>query len=263
MKTKILLKPLLFLAIPTILFSSCSKTSDTNATEVPANGVIQVSASEVYPNTATGIWGALFAVRTDVYNYFFSTVIYDGGEVSLLNSSGTGYKQVAGITLNNQIGLSSDYLNIYRYGVDTLYNSSFNNTVGLDSGANWQVFNTIDQLDFSYTDKDPLPFINKMTVIDGVTVTNSQPLNIHINSTNITNADSVYIILPTYIKTPGKAYSISTGTISFSRSDLSTNTFSFNKFLTIIAFKSKVESIGGKKYLFVKEYKLVVNVNIN
>ena len=151
-------------------------------------------------------------------------------------------------------------MNLYSLNYGYPY---YTKLMNFDAGASWSVFDAVDHVALQYTDKGTLPYINSSSVYNGYTVDGGHPLVLNLNADYFSNTDSVYIILPSYTRTPGKTYSISAGTLSFTRAELAGSyNYSYNSNLVIIAYRSQQVKINGKMYAFVREYKFIVNIYI-
>ncbi len=181
----------------------------------------------------------------------------DAGTVSLNNVSLATNNPIAGAALYYSIQSGDSAYFIHPY-------FPFN----VDSAAHWNVTGAseIPAISYDYAGSFPeytgkLPF--RITKADGLTLT--------FDSTTVTGADSVNIIITDSIAHVFSVFvSASAGTVHISSSDLAnlSNSYTYNNssvgaWLKIYPYKYTIQTLGAKQFAFVKEREIWQAITIN
>jgi hypothetical protein len=250
-----------------ISLSSCNKIKDKleGKTDSPV-------PTPITPTLPSDIDGALVCVRVG-FTYDISKFspiklpipvppIDATSEVATAlfgNLAASSYKDAGAVSVNSN---TLDKLSNKSYVKSGFNLTSGAGDLGFSSGGNWSVGGSSDVTAFTYNYSDAFPtYTGKASMPENVPST-----GVSFNISGINNADSIYVCLigskTTVIKHLGKTAS----SVSFSASDVTAAGSTGGKttgFLEVCPFRSKVETINSKKYVFIKEHAEVKNVIIN
>lgn len=261
------MKKLLLSVVPVLAFmamvSSCTKvdTPDvtppvdtTKPTPSPAPTPFTPSAGD-----ANGVMAAVqmkykleqAGIAFDV-DYETAVATFTNGSAALVDA---GTVSVNNINLEKQS--NNSYIKMATTGMTTA-------DLKYSSGVSWNVTGGINGVSaISYNHGTNFP---NYTEELPATITKSNSLSFTFNASTVQNADSVYVFIgSTGNKTFIRGYSPTAGNIKISGNDLTgiPNVSDNTAFLEVVPVKFAVETIGGKRYTFIKEQAVVRNVNIN
>ncbi|OSZ82722.1 hypothetical protein CAP35_05520 [Chitinophagaceae bacterium IBVUCB1] len=261
-------KLLLFVASAMIVFASCDKkTTTTTPTPTPTP-----TPSGPTPPTPTpsgnDISGALISIKMDYSTQPtgspipISLISEIGTAVFYTTPGGTTFADAGTVSVNGT-ALEKQTNNSYNKLATTgMTPSSLNFGSGSSSKSSWSVGGAGSVAAFSYDHMGTFP--NYSGTLP-TSVTKSSGVTLTLNSSTVSGADSVYVVIAAGSSSFTKGYSATAGSITISTSDLSSlPTVSDNTALMqVCPFKYLINTIGGKKYVFIKEQAIVKNININ
>jgi hypothetical protein len=243
------------------LAASCTK-EETPATTTPTT---PASSSPTAPSpTPSGgdISGALISIKM-AYK-----VVQSGFEVPVNTEIGTAvfYSAPGSATM-----VDAGTVSVNTYSLDKAANNSYTKmgTMGLtpadldlDGGSNWSVGGSGSVPAFTYNHTSSFPDYSGTVP---TSVTKSSGLSMSFTSSNLSGADSVYVVVIGGSVTVTKSFAANAGTVTISASDLSgLPTITDNKgMIEVCPFKYTFHTTGGKKYVAIKEQAIVKNININ
>lgn len=260
------MKKLVLSLVPVLAFaamvSSCNKVETPTVTP-PIDTTTPTPAAAPTPFTpsagdANGVLAAVqmkykleqagvafdVAYETAVANFYNGTSVVDAGTVSVNN-----------INLEKQS--NNSYIKMATTGMTVA-------DLKYSSGVSWNVTGGVNGVPaISYNHGTNFP---NYTGELPATITKANSLSFTFNASTVQNADSVYVFIgSTGNKTFIKGYSPTAGNVKISGNDLTDipNVSDNTAFLEVVPVKFAVETIGGKRYTFIKEQAIVRNVNIN
>lgn len=253
-------------AFAALLFmASCekdTKTPTTPATNTPAN---TAGPQPVMPSpSGNNLSGALVSLRmkysmqpvgspmpVDINSEMALAVFY--------TAAGGTTKADAGTVSVNAIDLEKQNDASYFKWANV---GSTPSDLKFDDGSDWNISGGSDVQAFTYNHNIDFPDY-KGTLPSSVT--KSSGLELTFNSSTLTGADSVYVLVAAGDKSVLKSYKATAGKVSISASDLqSLPTVTDNTaFLEVCPFKYTEVVRNGKNYFFIKEQAVVTGININ
>jgi hypothetical protein len=256
------MKKITLIGLALLSLASCIKKEDvTPTTTTPTTTPTGPTAPSPTP-TGGDISGALISIKM---SYKMSQM---GIEVPVNTEMGTAvfYSAPGSSTMVDAGTVSVNSINL-----DKAANNSYTKmaTAGqtpadldMDGGSNWSVGGSGSVAAFTYNHTSDFP---NYTGTVPTSVTKSSGLSLSFTSSNLTNADSVYVVVISGSANVTKAFAANAGSVSISSSDLSgLGAVSDNTaMIEICPFRWTVQTIGGKKYVAIKEQAIVKNININ
>ncbi len=260
------MKKLTYLLTPALVvvmaLASCDKTTTPNPTN-PTNNNPTTGPTPQTPAAPSDAHGALVAINMKFKVEQLGFVIDVNSELgvaSFFSSAGNSSSLVDGGTVklnNNEIEKQSN--NSYFTMATTGQTPS---DLGLSNGASWNVAGNGNVPAISYNHGSNFP---EYTGDVPGSITKANGLSLTFNSSNTSNADSVYVFISSGSATFIKSYAANAGSITISSSELnglpdnSDNT----AILEILPVKTTVQTFSGKKYAFIKEEANVRYITIN
>lgn len=245
-----------------ITFASCDKktTTTTPTTPTPTTPTSGPTPQTPAPSDADGVLAAVnmkFKVEQAGFVIDISSEI---GVASFFASTGNNSSFVDGGTVklnNNEIEKQSN--NSYMTMATTGQTPS---DLGLSNGASWNVSGNgnVPSMTFSHGTTFP-----EYTGNVPSSITKSSGLSLTFNSSNVSDADSVYVFIASGSVSFFKGYAANAGSVTISSSELSNLPTNSDKtaILEILPVKISMQTISGKKYAFVKEEANVRYITIN
>lgn len=171
---------------------------------------------------------------------------------------GTSYVDAGAVSVNS-IALEKQSNNVYSKVASIGMTPS---DLKFDGGSNWNVAGSGSVAAFTYNHSTSFP---KFSGDVPTSVTKSSGVTLTLTSSTVKNADSVYVLIASGDKSFLKAYVATSGTVTISAADLSSLPAATNNtgIFEVCPFKYNIASVGGKKYVFIKEQAVVKNININ
>lgn len=252
------MKKLTYLLTPALVvvmaLASCDKDS-TTTTPTPTNPTNNPTTGPTpqTPAAPSDAHGALVAINMKFKVEQLGFVIDVNSELgvaSFFSSAGNSSSLVDGGTVklnSNEIEKQSN--NSYFTMATTGQTPS---DLGLSKGASWEVAGNGNVPAISYNHGSNFP---EYTGDVPASITKANGLSLKFNSSNTSNADSVYVFIASGNATFIKSYAANAGSITISSSELnglpdnSDNT----AILEILPVKTTVQTFSGKKYAFIKE----------
>lgn len=251
-KLSLLFVPAVTLAV---LFTSCKKTENAN----PANNT---GPTPVSP-TPGNVNGALVSLQMD-YSYTNPnipipvTVTSEIGLSVFFTSPGATTYYDAGAVSVNSNNLDKANNNSYTKLATVGQTPS---DMGFSGGSNWTVGGSGNVAAFSYNHTAAFPDYSGTLP---TSVTKSAGLTISLSG-NVSNADSVYVLLAAGNQSILKHVAASAASVSFTPNELAAfpNITDNTGIVEVDPFNMQIRDISGKTYAFIKEKAVVGNVNIN
>lgn len=254
---------LLVPAFSALIMTSCVKTEDVVPTTPtsPTTPTTNTGPSPQVP-TQSGSDGVLAAVKMNFkveQAGFTIDVVSEVGVASIYSSAGSSTIVDAGTIKLNNNDLDKNSNNSYTKTATTGQTPS---DLGLSSGASWNVSGAGNVAAFTYNHGSTFP---KYTGTMPTSVSKSSGLTLSFTSSNVKNADSVYVFIASGNNTFIKGYAANAGSITVTSSELSNlPTVSDNTgILQILPVKINMATKNGKSYAFIKEEANVRYININ
>lgn len=262
-KFTILMVPAIAMAIG---FTSCDKTPVEPT--IPKIDTPQTTAAPtpVTPSAGDGMWGAMIALemKFTINNPQLPVPVTTSTDMGIAsfydNNNGSGNLVDAGTVSINGNDLEKNTNNSYTLTATTGMTPS---TLDLGSTVSWKVSggSGISAITHNHTTSG-FPDYTGTTPTE---IDRSKDLEVDLGS-NVSGADSVYVVIVTTSKTIIKAYGAnpapSKATITASElsglSAVDDNTAYFE----VVPFTYEVSTISGKKYAFIKEAAVVTAVNV-
>lgn len=251
---------LLVPALGALLMSSCVKTPDpvvptTTTTTQNTGPTPQVP-------TQSNVDGVLAAIKMNFkieQSGFTIDVVSEVGVASMYASTGSSTIVDAGTIKLNTNALDKNSNNSYSKTATTGQTPA---DLGLSSGANWDVSGAGSVSAFTHNHGTTFP---KYTGTMPTSITKANGLTLTFSSSNVSNADSVYVFIASGNNSFIKGYAANAGSITVTSSELSNlATVSDNTaILEILPVKIDLVTKNSKKYAFVKEEANVRYININ
>ena len=249
------------------LATACKKDKETTPTTPTNNDSSNVAASPTAPTptpSGNGISGALLSIRmkysmqqtglpipVDVNSETALAVFYDAAGSSTMSDAGD--------------------VSVNTYKLDKQTNNSYlkNANVGttpkdlnFSSTSEWKVVGGNSVTGFTYNHNSSFPTYSPSLP---VSVTKNSGLNLTFNSSTVTNADSVYVVIAAGSKSITKAFSAKAGNITISANDMQDLPVSSDNtaVLEVCPIDYMEGVVNGKNYIFMKELATVRNITIN
>lgn len=247
----------LFLSIVAV---SCSK-DDKKVTPDPVPDPIDSpkGPEPFMPNVGT-VDGMLVAIQTKTKMTQAGMSIDVNTEMGLATFYNGSQTMVEGGTVSlNSTNLDKQTNNSYMKTASLGMTPS---DLDLDGGASWKVSGSSNVSAITYVHGTDFP---SYTGDVPTSITKSSGLSFTFTSSNVDNADSVYVAIITSSKSIIKSYAPNAGTITISANELSSlpNVSNNTAYLEVLPVKIEVRTYSGKKYAFIKEQAVIKNININ
>lgn len=244
-----------------ITFTSCDKVKNTvNNTTNPTQQTSGPTPQTPAPSDADGVLAAVKMKFKVEQAGFVIDINSEIGVASFFSSTGNNSSFVdAGTVKLNNNDIEKQSNNSYLTMATTGQTPS---DLGMSNGASWSVSGNGSVPSISYSHGSTFP-----TYTGSVpsSITKSSGLSLTFNSSNTSNADSVYVFISSGNATFFKGYAANAGSVTITSSELSSlPTVNDNTgILEILPVKMTMQTVSGKKYAFVKEEANVRYININ
>lgn len=256
-----MLVPAIALAIG---FTSCDKTTTTTPTPTPTPTPTTPTAPTPISPAPSGYWGVLAAIEMEfTYNMPQLTIpvsiTSDIASANFYSALTSGTLVDAGTVSVNDNDLKNNS-NSYSVTATTGMTPS---SLNLGSTVAWKVGGSGAVSAFTYNHTGSFPTYNGTLP---TSITKSSGLEIDLG-TNVTNADSVYVVVVGFSgKTIIKAYEVDPTPVkaTFTASDLSVLSAAADTsaYVEVVPFTYKPVSLNGKSYMFIKEKAAVAMVSV-
>lgn len=264
------MKKLLKITIPVLGImlgvASCDKgtTTTTPTTPTTPTPTTPSAPTPMTPTVSGNYWGVLVALKMQ-FSYavtgapFPVSIDYDMGLANFYNGAGSGTLVDAGTVSINSNNLEKQTSGSYYLSATTGLTPS---TLGLTSGVQWQVAggNGIPSINYTHTGIFPAYSGTLPSEIN-----RSQDLVIDLGS-DVTGADSVYVVIITSNKQIIKAYdgnpAPAKATITASELGALPAVSDNTAYLEVLPFTYKTPTFNGKQFVSIKETAAVTSVTI-
>lgn len=259
-KLSYLLAPVLAFAV---LATSCTKedepTPTPNPTPTPTAGPTPPS-----PTPGGDISGALISINM-VYSstpagspFPIELETEIGTAIFYSTPGGSTYVDAGAVSVNDN-ALEKQSNNTYTKIATTGMTPA---SLKFSTGSNWTVAGSSNVTGFSHSHATTFP---KFTGTVPTTVTKSNGVTLTLNSSTVSGADSVYVLVAAGNTSVLKSFAANAGTVTISASDLSSlpNVSDNTALFEVCPFNYSFATKNGKKYVFIKEEAIVKNININ
>ncbi|MBL7682430.1 MAG: hypothetical protein JNK00_03630 [Flavipsychrobacter sp.] len=253
-----------------IIAGSCVKTDDITPTTTPTPTTPTTTGPTPPSPTPSGsdISGVLVSIKMDYSTQPAGspipvTLVSEIGTAAFYNTPGGSTFVDAGTVSVNNNNLEKASNNAYtKLATTGLTPSSLDFGSGSSAKSAWNVSGSGSVTAFSYTHTATFPDYSG-TVPSSVT--KASGLSFSFNSSTLSGADSVIVVIAAGSTTITKTYAANAGTVNISASDLSAlPTVSDNTgIIEVCPYRWIFNTINGKKYVFIKEQAVVKNININ
>lgn len=246
-----------------MMFASCNKekTPTPNVPTVDTTDTTNNGGNPTFFPSIANIDGVMAAIQTKTtitqQGYTFDSEV-ETGVANFYNTAGelvdAGAVSVNGFDLVLQS--TKSYLKAPSATSTTL-------SLNFNTGASWSVGGNNGVPAISYAHGTTFP---KYTGDVPTSITKANGLSFNFNSSNVSNADSVYVFIATSNGTTFmKAFAANAGSVSIAASELNSLPTNSNNsaYLEVIPVTYSVQNISGKRYAFIKEQACVKSVNIN
>lgn len=259
-KLSYLLAPVLAFAV---LATSCTKEEETKPTPTPtptpAPGPTPPS-----PTPGGDISGALICINmvyssTPAGSPFPIELNTEIGTAIFYSTPGGSTYVDAGAVSVNDNALEKQSNNTYtKFATAGMTPSDLKFT----SGSNWNVAGSSSVTGFSHSHSSAFPIFSGTIP---TSVTKSSGITLTLNSSTVSGADSVYVLVAAGNTSVLKSFAANAGTVTISASDLSAlpNVSDNTALFEVCPFNYTFATKNGKRYVFVKEQAVVKNININ
>jgi hypothetical protein len=262
------LKTLVMVSVSiSILATACKKDKETTPTTPTNNDSSKVAASPTAPMptpAGNGISGALLSIRmkysmqqtglpmpVDVNSETALAVFYDAAGSSTMADAGD--------------------VSVNTYKLDKQTNNSYlkNANVGttpkdlnFSSTSEWKVVGSGSVTGFTYNHNSSFPTYSPSLP---ASITKNSGLSLTFNSSTITNADSVYVVIAAGSKSITKSFSAKAGNVTISANEMQDLPVSNDNtaVLEVCPIDYMEGVVNGKNYIFMKELAVVRNITIN
>lgn len=258
---------LVLFTVSAFMFASCSKddtttTNPTNTNPTPTN--TQGPKPPMPTPIGNNLSGALISIKMTYTTQPTGSpqpfdLVSEMGTAVFYDNPGSATKVEAGTVSLNSNNLEKQTDNTY---FKWAYAGMTPSTLGLDNGSDWNITGSSAVTAFSYNDASVFP---KYSGTIPASVTKANGVTLTFNSSTLTGADSVYVVIASGSQSVTKSYAKNAGDITISASDLSgLATVSNNTAILEICPVNYNELVkNGKNYVLIKEQAIVRNVNIN
>lgn len=259
------MKKILLAIFPALLLlsaiSSCDKKDDVTPDPDP-DPIDSPKAPEPFMPNVGEVSGMLVAIQTQTKMTQAGMTIDVNTEMGLATFYNSSKAMVEGgsVSLNNT-NLDKQTNNSYMKTASLGMTPS---DLDLDGGASWSVSGSSSNSVPAITYAHGTDFPSYSGDVPS-SITKSSGLSFTFSSSNVDNADSVYVAIITSSKSIIKSYAPNAGTITISANELSSlpNVSDNTAYLEVLPVKIEVRTYSGKKYAFIKEQAVVKNININ
>jgi hypothetical protein len=253
-----------------LLAASCKKT-DTTTTTTPTTTTPTTTgptaATPSFGNTSN-LSGALISVEMKYTSQPTGSpipidLVSEIGTAVFYNPAGSGTSVDAGTVSVNTINLDKATNNSYsKLATTGLTPATLNLITGSPATSSWSIGGSSSVAAFTYDHVTAFP---SFTGTMPASITKASGVSFTFNSSTVTGADSVIVVIAAGSSSFTKSYSKTAGTITISASDLSGfPTVSDNSATLEVCPYNVIEvTKNGKNYFAVKEQATVKNININ
>ena len=247
--------------------SSCTKDKEPTPTTPTTPTTTTPTAPTPPPMNVDNTWGGLVAIKMTLSYSQMGMSIDVPSEMAVASFFGGAYPnnttQVSGGTVklnDNQLDFTNNaYTKVAATGLTT-------STLGIDGGVVWNVSGNGNIPAFTYTHTGAFPEFDGQVP---TTINRADGFALTLNSTTVSNADSVYVFIVSGNGNVLKRYGANAGPVTIDGSDLSALSASSDTnpvYLEIIPWKYTVAEVGTsspKLMAFVKESVIVKSITLN
>jgi hypothetical protein len=248
-----------------VALASCKKDTTTTTPTTPTTPTNTQGPQPVTPMpTGNNLSGALISIKMKYTTQPTGSpipidVTSEMGVGAFYASPGSSTLSDAGTVSVNSNNLEKQTNNSY---LKWAYIGGTPADLGFDGSSNWNVGGSGSVTAFSFDDNAAFP---EYTGTMPASVTKANGVTLTLNSSTISGADSVYVLISAGNQSVLKRYGTSAGSITITTSDLQAlpvttdNTAVFE----VCPFRYKEVVKNGKNYFSIKELAMVRNININ